>query len=862
MTLNLPFGIFPLNALSNIDERYGPYNSLNDALLATSGTRNLGLTVAIIENGIPVEYWFRDGILDNNLVTKLGSTQVIDVNDIEIYDPLKPNDPISGFAYEAGNVFISYVNIGSLDEMFQSAAIYRCANDTLTGVSPEDSLYDIISNPTGSWEYQGQQIEISTNTGATVYASSTNVLRTITGYKSGDHIFVGSLGRIYRYSSTIESGIKPNNGTVGSGSWVVNGYFSPSYLSWILNPDENGSEIILPPHFTILTTYGPGYIEIIDENNILQCTLNFDSPSSIKRINTGYDPITSFIITPFIDNSYIDLGLPLVDNGTVSGTRIDIPIDREFLEYTFGASVTTQTIGAIPTFNATTSKPTIVRLDNSSNSNNITITFDQVLWTWEGMKTPTQLDANSVYILRIENAYFNSISRVIARLTKIGESPSGGGELWTTTHIDSGIISTITAQEWTEYIIDGSSNPVTINLPDTPFVGRIRALLDKDTHKVIITTPSRITLIRGAVEQIIATIGATIEIVGSVDHYDIVLDTNNLSTVEVLTASRDFSDGDGLENNIWYDCDPQGDSHIHLLPAAKIIPGNKAIISGFSLLSDGTVTITDGLLFNETLNIIGTSFQIKESSGVYTILNDTRPKILQTTLTTYSLDEDTDRIDAEWGQFYKARCTDSSDIRLGTAVETGVTVNVSSPNWTLLSSSITDRGILVGEIETGNINIYTTVRKASGVQDMNYQVRYYKVTNTGVETLIGTSNTILVQNTVAQQYLMAALHTTFSMTATDAIAVKTYAQRTTATGTPIFYSTIEGVNLTRSDISVPTSTITHNTLSGRDSINAHPASSITTSDSSTVQQKITDIEIQIAANSLTFAAIYGYYNFR
>lgn len=64
------------------------------------------------------------------------------------------------------------------------------------------------------------------------------------------------------------------------------------------------------------------------------------------------------------------------------------------------------------------------------------------------------------------------------------------------------------------------------------------------------------------------------------------------------------------------------------------------------------------------------------------------------------------------------------------------------------------------------------------------------------------------------------------------------------------------------EVEVGAGASTHNDLTGRDSLAAHPASSIVTVDSSTVQQKITDIETQIAANSLTFAAIYGYYNFR
>ena len=70
MSLNLPFGIQPVNPMSNNDERYGPHNSIGDALTATAGTRKEGLTVGVIEGGNVVEYWFESGIGDGDLVLK------------------------------------------------------------------------------------------------------------------------------------------------------------------------------------------------------------------------------------------------------------------------------------------------------------------------------------------------------------------------------------------------------------------------------------------------------------------------------------------------------------------------------------------------------------------------------------------------------------------------------------------------------------------------------------------------------------------------------------------------------------------------------------------------------------------------
>jgi len=81
--MSYPFTTFPLvnrvgvtNPYANIDARYGPWLSLTDALTSyNAGLRFRGLTVGIYEpnfntNGSIVEYWFKDGVADNNLVLK------------------------------------------------------------------------------------------------------------------------------------------------------------------------------------------------------------------------------------------------------------------------------------------------------------------------------------------------------------------------------------------------------------------------------------------------------------------------------------------------------------------------------------------------------------------------------------------------------------------------------------------------------------------------------------------------------------------------------------------------------------------------------------------------------------------------
>lgn len=439
----------------------------------------------------------------------------------------------------------------------------------------------------------------------------------------------------------------------------------------------------------------------------------------------------------------------------------------------------------------------------------------------------------------------------------LGGEGGGAAEAFTTIEInDTAISPIVNASFWQELIIDATNAPCTVIIPDEPTAtsGRIRVRMRKNTHKI---TLSSAALIDGNSSFVLTSIGGMVEVVARAGYYVVSFETNGLRTTEVLTANRDFSDGDGVENNVFYDSNPAGGALTHLLPAAMSLPGNKAIVCRFEMSSAGTVTITDGGSFSEVINTVGTGFDLEQVNGSYRIGADTRPKIVQSSFTSVSLTESTARIEPISGQPYKARTTDLADVRISpTPIEAGVTVGVSAPDWTLLSASITDQGALVGLVGAGNINIYTTVRKAAGVQDMHYQVRYYKVTAAGVETLIATSNTLLISNTVAQQFLMVASHVEFTMAATDAIAVKTFAQRSTGSGTPTFYSTIEGANPTRSDISVPVGTLSHNAQGGRSEAGCHPATSITNTNGETVQATLTRLDyviLQFACSDETAA---------
>ena len=63
------------NPYPQIDERYGPYDSVSAALTAlTTSKRCVGLTIGVKSGNSITEYWFKDGVSDSNLVEKADST--------------------------------------------------------------------------------------------------------------------------------------------------------------------------------------------------------------------------------------------------------------------------------------------------------------------------------------------------------------------------------------------------------------------------------------------------------------------------------------------------------------------------------------------------------------------------------------------------------------------------------------------------------------------------------------------------------------------------------------------------------------------------------------------------------------------
>lgn len=73
--VNFTGGDSEFNLYPQMDGRYGPYDSVSAALSAlTTSKRCIGLTIGVKNDNSITEYWFKDGILDSNLVEKADNT--------------------------------------------------------------------------------------------------------------------------------------------------------------------------------------------------------------------------------------------------------------------------------------------------------------------------------------------------------------------------------------------------------------------------------------------------------------------------------------------------------------------------------------------------------------------------------------------------------------------------------------------------------------------------------------------------------------------------------------------------------------------------------------------------------------------
>lgn len=450
MSLQLPFGIKPVNAVANVDERYGPHLTIADALIATAGTRVKGLTVGVLENGAVAEYWFKDGILDTDLKVKTTNS-----GEITVYDPLKENDPVSGFAYEAGNIFVSYISPDA--EMYPETDplsenyVYRCIEGVYKGESPE-------VRPT-KWLIQGKVSEVNGTTG-----TISDILGLQEALDSKVD-FVDFSDEFKVQSNTVSLNVKYitiNSYTGGENIQpeipVVKSYMLSSTGEYIQEGSNKNITIVLtaqPTNTVSFSITSSDLNKLTVTNSIEFNTVNWNIPqiitlTSLEDIDLLEDTITVTISKPTsLDTEYNNL----------TSTEISIIIvDNDVADYIISPAVTSvnegysieisiylssSTTGEV-VFNVTSSDITIATINKQ------TLTFNTTNWSIPQIVTVTTIEDLTSYIDKSVTINFSlnsttdsNFSGLIQKTTNITvintteEFPSEvkiGGVIWKTSN--------------------------------------------------------------------------------------------------------------------------------------------------------------------------------------------------------------------------------------------------------------------------------------------------------------------------------------------------------------------------------------------------------------------------------------------
>ena len=442
---------------------------------------------------------------------------------------------------------------------------------------------------------------------------------------------------------------------------------------------------------------------------------------------------------------------------------------------------------------------------------------------------------------------------------------------WNVVYVDSALTKVLTALPWTIYLVTATSSAVTIKLPNVVSENKdeYKIILYQNTHKVIVTSVNGSTSIGGYSSQIIPTVGSILHVkCDGTSGYDIITDTRQMSRVEFLETSREFTD-DGFENDVTYICKPNNFEIFITLPAPGTLNVDKSISSRWLLDGTGIVTITaaNSTIAGKKYQILiksGTSFTITLTNNVYYISNDGRDTFFPN-LTQYLLNENSTIIDDLSGTYFKQRCLSIDDSRY-TEGGSLITSDVSTtyPNLTMLQSSISDDNLLSGIIPSNSaqscIYGYTTGGPCY------FMVKYYKRTELGVETLIGKTHTALFTNTVAEEICLASSFDDFTMTTTDRLVIRTYAAKKNVGDTVTINIYSEGSNGTKTEFAIPVS-VNHNDFIGRNILGAHEATVIIadttnfnknlTSAENTVQKALDKIDDLLIKNYSDSRSIIG-----
>lgn len=218
---NFPFETFPLtkrigivNPVANLDARYGPWPTYNDALTAFSFlVRERGLTVAVSGVGGIVEYWYKNGTTDGDLVLKSAATN--------IYQDL------------TGNWQSTYSIVSSLSASWEESADilptvtnYLSTNNVLISALTITNTFSGINSLTINGNISGNNLRTSFNQGSATGEWSFAVNR---GRAFGNFSHAEGFGTRARGEASHAAGFYTD--AVHNRTWIWKGTSSTTSLS-------------------------------------------------------------------------------------------------------------------------------------------------------------------------------------------------------------------------------------------------------------------------------------------------------------------------------------------------------------------------------------------------------------------------------------------------------------------------------------------------------------------------------------------------------------------------------------------------------------------------------------------------------
>ena len=185
---NYPFETFPLtkrigivNPVANLDARYGPWPTFNDALTGfSSAVRQRGLTVAVSGVGGIVEYWYKDGIANNNLVLKSS-----DITEADIL-------PTVTNYLSTNNVLLSAFTAAA-PCVIQTSTTTPALRINQTGSGSALTVVGTISTSQHGTSQQWNQAYTTVSALSASWEESADILPTVTNYLSTNNVLISAL---------------------------------------------------------------------------------------------------------------------------------------------------------------------------------------------------------------------------------------------------------------------------------------------------------------------------------------------------------------------------------------------------------------------------------------------------------------------------------------------------------------------------------------------------------------------------------------------------------------------------------------------------------------------------------------------